>query len=425
MYLKTPKRYQGKGKRYLLNLRWLWLYIAFPILLVPLLLAWNARESLSGQVAVWAERNIKINLNPPTPTPTIPADELTLRFASYVQSGAMNNAISTLYSLTDLRPNDVALHMSLTRLIALRGDPDDSRRLAEALAAAQRTINANPESPEGWMMAAFALNNSGQPQTALAYILRARDFDAKNPLALAIQADIYLSLEKNDEAETLATEAIELAAAANPINVLALAIAHIVRGNIFALTDGEKAIAAYDEAWRAAKTDPTLPLGFVAQWIASFYLNRPDSDRAVEILTEASNRDKDDPINPYLLGRIYLNRGDPDRARTFLERCRDLDPDQVKCLRWLGTVLYRAQNYARAAELAQRAVDLGTKDAAAYLIAGLSYALLNRCNQAVPLLRQGITLDQNAALFTQFQDGLRQCRETNIPSAPPVATQAP
>lgn len=126
MYLRTPKRYTAKGKRrYLLNLRWLWLYILFPVVLIPLLLLWNNRENLSSNLGDWANRNIKIELNPPTPTPTVPAADLRVRYISYMQAGSLNNAIAALWSLGDLAPNDVQLFATLARLIALRGDPDD------------------------------------------------------------------------------------------------------------------------------------------------------------------------------------------------------------------------------------------------------------------------------------------------------------
>ncbi len=423
MYLRTPKRYTAKGKRrYLFNLGWLWLYILFPILLIPLLLIWNQRELVSQYVGDWASRNIKIDLNPPTPTPTVPAADLRVRYISYMQAGSINNAITALWSLGNLAPNDVQLFATLARLIALRGDPDDKARHAEILRAATAALNADPESPEGWIMSGLAHNSSGSPQLALPYLLRARDLEPRNPMLLAVLADTYDDLDRPDEAARYAEQAIEAAKASSPIDVTALAYAHIIQGNVLSRTSGAEAIRAYEEAWRVVQSDPMAPRGYIAQWIAGYYLNRADSDRAIRILQEAFDRDKDDPINPYLLGRIYLNRGDPNQARTYLERCRDIDPKQVKCLRWLGTVLYRAQNYQRAAEVALQAIEHGSQDPAAYLVAGLSLSLLNRCIDALPLLQEGMRLDANRALASQFQDGLRQCGGS-IPAAPPIATQ--
>ncbi|MFN7209436.1 MAG: hypothetical protein ACK4P1_03465, partial [Aggregatilineales bacterium] len=278
MYLRTPKRYTAKGKRrYLFNLRWLWLYILFPIALIPLLLLWNARETVSQYVGDWASRNIKIDLNPPTPTPTIPAADLRVRYMSYLQAGSLNNAIAALWSLGDLAPNDVQLFATLARLIALRGDPDDKARHAEILRAATAALNADPEAPEGWIMSGLAYNSSGKPQLALPYLLRARDLEPRNPMLLAVLADTYDDLDRPDEAARYVEQAIEAAKASSPIDVTALAYAYVVQGNLISRTSGAEAIRAYEEAWRVAQSDPTAPRGYIAQWIAASYLNRPDS----------------------------------------------------------------------------------------------------------------------------------------------------
>ena len=275
-------------------------------------------------------------------------------------------------------------------------------------------------------MVAMALNAAGRPREALPYLLHARDLDNQNPLMLAVMAETYDNLDQPDRASTLVDQAIEAAKAADPLDPSTLAYAHVVQGTILARTSGDEAIRAYEEAWRVALTEPIMPVGYIAQWLWAYYFNTNDLMRLVDILNQAAQRDRDDPVNPYLLGRVYLKNGDPNRARTALERCRDLDPDQVKCLRWLGTLLYRDQNYARAAEMGQRAVDLGTTDPAAYLVAGLSYAFSNRCAEALPLLQHGMAMTQEASLISEFQEGLRVCSSSGItiPAAEPTATPA-
>jgi tetratricopeptide (TPR) repeat protein len=414
MYLRTPKRYSGKRRGKLINLRWLWLYLIAPLIIIPAAIVWQYRAPLSAQIADWTARNIRIEVNPPTPTATIPATDLRDRFVSFLAGGNLRNAIMTLESLTDTTPNDVQSHVMLAQMIMFRGDPDDPRRTQAALDAAYGALNADPEAPEGWVMVAMALNSAGRSQEALPYLLRARDLDDRSPMMLAVLAATYNTLDFVDRASRLAEEAIEAASAESPVNVPALAYAYVVRGTIVARTSGQQAIRDYEEAWRIALTEPSMPVGYIAQWLFSYYFNTTDVTRLVQILNTAAERDRDDPINPYLLGRVYLKNGDPNRARTNFERCRDLDPDQVKCLRWLGTLLYRDQNYTRAAELGQRAVDLGSTDPGAYLVAGLSYAFSNRCAQAVPLLQTGLSMTRDSALVTQFQEGMRVCLSSGL-----------
>jgi tetratricopeptide (TPR) repeat protein len=313
----------------------------------------------------------------------------------------------------------------LARMILFRDDPDDPARQAAALKAAYGAVNADPEAAEGWIAVGLALNSADKPQEALSYLLHARDFDSRNPLMLAVMAETYNNLDRVDRASNLIDEAIDNAKAANPVDAVTLAYAYWVKGDILSRNTGAEALAAWEEARRIAQTEPTMPIGYIAQSLWVYYFNTADTSKIVGILNDAAKRDKDDPINPYLLGRVYLKAGDQPKARTNFEHCRDLNPDQIKCLRWLGTVMYRDNNYQRAAELAQRAVDLGSKDPGAYLIAGLSYALTNRCAEAVPLLQAGLQLNPDANLLQQFQDGLRTCGTSGAAVSPPTATVAP
>lgn len=426
MYLRTPKRYTAKGRRRrLINLRWLWLYLLAPVIIIPAALAWQNRASISQSIADWTASHIRFDVNPPTPTPTVPAADLRAHYISFVQDGNMKNAIAALSSLADASPNDVSLHATLARMILFRDDPDDATRQAAALRAAYGAVNADPEATEGWIAMGMALNGADRPQEALAYLLHARDFDNRNPLMLAAMAETYNNLDRADRATNLINEAIDNANAANPVDAVTLAYAYWVKGDILSRAQGTEALAAWEEAWRIAQTDQTMPVGYIAQSLWVYYFNTADTTKIVGIMNDAAKRDKDDPINPYLLGRVYLKAGDQPKARASLEHCLDLNPNQIKCLRWLGTVMYRDNNYQRAGELGQRAVDLGSKDPGAYLIAGLSYALTNRCAEAAPLLQAGLQLNPDANLLQQFQDGLRTCGTGGVAIPPPTATAPP
>lgn len=422
MYLKTPKKYAAKSRRRLLNLKWLWLYILFPVIVIPAALAWQFRVPISTSIGEWVGRNLKMEFNPPTPTPTIPAADLQARFVSYVQTGSMRNAIAALTSLAEARPNDVEVYARLTRMLLSRDDSQPGREAA--LVAAQGALNANPEAAEGWVMVGMALNALDRPGEALPYLLRARDFDSRSPAMLATLAETYDLLGRSDRALPLIDDAIEAAKAMSQVDVITLAYAYVVKGRILLATSGDEAVRAFEEAWRVAQTEQTMPLGYIAQWLWSYYFNTDAITKIVDVMTIASDRDKDDPINPYLLGRTYLKTGDNNRALVALERCRDLDPNQVKCLRWLGTMMYRNNNLQRAAELGLRAVELGTDDPGAYLVAGASLAFTSRCAEALPVLQEGLTLAEKSPtyqqLVPQFRDALRSCGGSGVTFASPT-----
>lgn len=430
MYLKTPKRYRKGRKVHLINLRWLWLYLLAPVIIIPAVLIWEHRGPISKAIAEWTARNVRINISQPTPTATIPAADLQQRFTSFVQAGEFTDAIEALRGLTDANPNSAEYFSLLTQLILFRGDPGDQGRAAAALKAAIGAINANPEVGSGWVMVAMALNSQipPRPQEALSYLLRARDFNPEDPMTLAVMAETYLNLEQPTRAEAIADQAIEAAKAAPTLDVRALAYALVIKGNAVSLRDGREATRYYEEAWRVALSDPTIPVGFVAQWLQSVYLissAQDDKQRMIDVLTQAAARDKDDPINPYLLGLAYVNVGDPERAQSAFERCRDLEPNQPKCLFRLGQAQFQKQNYTQAAELAQRAIDVGAKDARTLTLAGYAYALDNRCSQAVPILEQALAANPEPNVASQILDALRICGVNAPPPAPPTATPTP
>lgn len=314
MYLRTPKRYSGKGKRrFLVNWRWLWLYLLAPVIIIPAALVWQNRATLSQSVSQWADEHIRIELNPPTPTATVPAADLEIQLTNFLESGNLRSAISTLDSLTDATPNDVGAHTLLTKMILFRGDPEDLQRQEAALEAAYGALNADPEAADGWIMVAMALNAAGRPREALPYLMRARDLDNQNPLMLAVMAETYNNLDLIDRATTLVDQAIEAAKAADPLDPATLAYAHVVQGTILSRSSGQDAIRAYEEAWRVALTEPIMPVGYIAQWLWSYYFNTSELTRLVDVLNQAGARDRDDPVNPYLLGRVYLKNGDPKR----------------------------------------------------------------------------------------------------------------
>src|SRR5215470_6130786 len=106
MYLRTPKRYTRRGRPGLINLHWLWLYLLTPIVLLVALLAWNFREPISQKIADWSKDKVKINLNPPTITPTVPAEDLLTQENDNLKAGNIVKVIGILDQLMNLQENN-------------------------------------------------------------------------------------------------------------------------------------------------------------------------------------------------------------------------------------------------------------------------------------------------------------------------------
>src|SRR6184192_861802 len=104
MYLRTPKRYTKKGmRRSLINLRWLWLYLIAPVILIPTVLVWQMRDSIGPQIGDWVSQHVKINQ--PTPTPTIPPQNYQQLLRDAFTSARLNRAVDLLKQFTADNPN--------------------------------------------------------------------------------------------------------------------------------------------------------------------------------------------------------------------------------------------------------------------------------------------------------------------------------
>jgi tetratricopeptide (TPR) repeat protein len=144
---------------------------------------------------------------------------------------------------------------------------------------------------------------------------------------------------------------------------------------------------------------------------------------ATDIATKAIERDKDDPLLKYLMGRIFQQAGEFEQAQKYFSECLELDAEQPKCLRNMAFLfLYRQQNYKKAAEIYQKLIDKGSKDPTDYLYAGQAYERQRLCDAAIPVLQRGVTITEDSELRITFEDELRKCGST-AGLAPPAAAE--
>jgi tetratricopeptide (TPR) repeat protein len=278
-------------------------------------------------------------------------------------------------------------------------------------------------------MMALAYTKFGDPRSALSYALRARDFLPDDPMLQAILGEIYSDLEQYELATAAADRAIELAGNTKPLNTLALAYANWVRGLIISASSGQAAQESYEEAYRVAVTDASMPLGFFVQPLYFIYITQNRIDDLTQMFTLAAERDKDDEMNPYFLGLLYIRDQNWDRARPYFQQCLDLNPENVRCLRRIAYVYYNQDAMVPAADFALRAIALETTEPQAYLLAGL--ALIEqptrRCSEAVPLLQKGYIMTQESqdlsdqdksVIMSQIESGLSSCNARPVEPTP-------
>jgi hypothetical protein len=170
MYLRTPKRYRRQRRQ----LRLFSGRAFVTLLMVPLIGAvgwyiWIHQEQVRSSVIphIEAVRDTVQTQVAPMPTPTATPDLLSAQTgcANASQQGQTEVAIEECKVLAEGHPNDVNLYYRLTyMLVTTSSFGRDTARLDEALAYAEKTINADPEKPQGWAIRAMVLDWSGDPE---------------------------------------------------------------------------------------------------------------------------------------------------------------------------------------------------------------------------------------------------------------------
>src|SRR5689334_256823 len=149
MYLKTPKRYsKGQQRRSPISLRWLWLWILTPIVIVVGVQLYKRREEFAPPVqqaitsVIESVQSGVSTVVAPTATATEnPSAKLNLAENDW-REGRFESAVSSYSVIADALPNDVMVHNRLAFGLVMEG------RNQEALAASETAVTADPFSSD-------------------------------------------------------------------------------------------------------------------------------------------------------------------------------------------------------------------------------------------------------------------------------------
>jgi tetratricopeptide (TPR) repeat protein len=412
MYLRTPKRYQtGHKRRHMFSTRWLWLWIVTPVIALGGWMVYQQRDQFGPPVQQAISdvfdnaRGGLATITAPTALPTTnPTDHIVRGDNAWTQ-GAIEQALDEYRNATSGAPNDVQVHYRYTYGLLIEGD------YTEALKAAEDTVTADPFSSDAWAIRALALERNAKYPDAIASALQALSLNPKSADALAFMSQTYLDAGQPASAEEKANQAIAL----DPNN----AEAHYALG-LFNYSSSYDFNTALTEFQTAHDLAPNLPQMAVHMAWANWQLENYDLtlDDLEQVLT--NNPNNLDAL--YAIGRLqYQIYGDPSKAEDFLSRCVESDPKNSPCLAYLALVKIGLGNSTDAAALYQRIVDLGSTDPIDYLHAGRTYATINDCKSAVPLLRNGYQMEQkqaepNGDRLAAFQEYMSQCNAAFAPA---------
>ncbi len=417
MYLKTPRRYTPKGmRRRIFNLKWWWLYLLTPVVIFIGAGVWQNRDMIRQPIERWMATqaanaaNSLATIQAPTPTATdSPVNYLIVANAAY-QRGAMDEAIRNYALAAEGMPNDPAVYFRLTHLLIT------SERGDEALAWAEKAINADPFSPLGWAIRGMALEWDGQYARAIASLLRALDLDPNNATALSFLAEAYTDLGLPARAE----ESIARALVINPTDF------NVQRNHGYVLFWSGDFDGARDAFERALQLEPTQ--AYIAEALADVYFRQGDNEAGIELLRQIVERNPHNSRAQAALAKaLFRNLGEVEQARAVVERCVALMPDSVPCLSYLGALQVYAGEYNLCARTYERAAQSGSRDPYDYYYAGYCYTSIGDCARAVPYLREGMGMTDDPETLIDFRDALASCQVivTLVPTATPESAATP
>lgn len=422
MYLRTPKRYQSKKRRiHLFSLKWLWLWILTPVVVVAGYLIYENRAQIAPPMIDFIENSVDsvsggvATLTAPTPAPTAdPSDRIRQGDNAWAQ-GAIGEAVTAYEQAAQNAPNDVHVHVNYVYGLLIERQTD------KAVAASERAVNANPFSADAWAVQAWALSRDEQYAAAIASGLQALSLDSEHAMALAFMAEAYLDAGQPGLARERANQALN----ADPNSPEALFASGLI--NAYSAFDDATAISDYEAARAAAPHLPHIPIELAwSEWRLG------NVETAYGLIEEVLETNPNNLDALYLIGSISSQSyGEYQEAQDYFTRCTQIDPQNISCLDQLATMQVILGETQAAAQNYQRVIDAGGDAPVNYLRAGRTYVSLGECRLAIPLLREGYAMEQalaepNIDRLTAFEEFLLEC---NAPFNPQFAeippTEAP
>ena len=437
MYLKTPKRYSKKQQRRSpISLRWLWLWILTPIVIVLGVQLYKRRDEFSPPVqqaissVIQSVQSGVSTVVAPTATATEnPTGKLNSAENDW-REGRIEAAVTSYSVIVSALPNDSTVHNRLAFGLMMEG------RDQEALAAAESAVTANPFSSDAWAFRALALDKNERAGEAIASALRALELDGNNARAMAYLALAYYSDGEFDLAKSTSERAIQV----DPGSYEALNVRGVIAQSVE--YDRDAAKKYYQQAYDIAPKIPYLAVD-LANILYTLGVSSGDTailnknmDDAISILSDVIEVNPKNGLALFALGTLYFRgEGNFSQAAEMLSRCVDANPDSIDCNAYLGRVQSSLDDNESAIKHLQKAVDLGTQFPYYFFWLGRSQKSLGLCSQALPNLHKGRDLAVKADIgdvVSAADDLIRECEAatgiisaTAVPDATAEATASP
>ena len=405
MQIRTPKKYRGVQRRSIISCR----RLAFYLLIIALIAAGIGilinqdvfapvvQEALYDVIQELEDRAATMSV--PEPTPTIDPRNQLVEADNYWRQGALGTATELYREVAPSLPNSVEIF----RRIAL--GLINSSRYDEATRFAERAINADPFSPDGWAIHAWALDWDLRSKDALASALHALELDPDHSQAQAYLAEIYLSLDQAERGEALVEALLE----DHPDSPEAYRARGLIRQEY--RYDYNGAREDFQTAYSLADN-----MNLFAVDIAILESNLRNYEIALDFLNDVLEANPRNETALLLTGKGHWGAyGNPAQAQRYLQDCVDFNPENLNCQFWLGYMQNKLGSIEDASLSFEKAIELGSLNPQHYYWAGFSQILLGNCSRALAYLEPGLRLAVQGD-YIQFAADI----ETVIPQCDPT-----
>ena len=366
-------------------------------------------------------------MGPATPTPDAVSRAQLAQDAYW--DGDLDTSIYYYAQAAELEPTNTLIQYEYVRVLIYgsykgRGSTYLAR---DALTVAERTIRLAPSDPYAQAAYALALIENGRSDEAAAAALNATESAANWAEAYAYLSLAYYNQNRYRSAQEQAQRAVAL----NPNSVdarRALALAMAFTGNY------DISIQQYESA---ISIHPRLDVLYFE--LAPYYIILDNYEAAIQAYDRIL---ASDPRNVKAWTRkceTFFRQRDDASAQESCEQAIELDDTFPEAHRQLGMVRYTRRNYEGSIESFQECIDLMEAQGwlmedrlvECYYLHGLAFYRLDRCEEAMPLLRDALRTDNTDRSRELALEGMQLCAAVDdditiddIPTVPPP-TQTP
>lgn len=363
----------------------------------------------------------------PTTAPTRSAASFAEEAATLFEEGKLQSSIDMYIQAIHANPKNTDLYIALSRVQVFAGKyPDALEYAANAVLLSKSALSY---AVYGEALHRLGTTQTGAEQarnytTAEQQLRKSLDLDPNLALAHAYLAELIMDSDPNASWKTASEEA-KAALALSP-NLME---SHRAMAYVYYLTDNSPESSAEYQAAITIKpklADLYIPLG-------DMLLKQQMTNDAIDAYLQASALDSQNPDPLARISRAYAGAGQYGKAAQYAENALVLAPLDPRYHGLLGEMYYFNRNFAGAiTELTLAVVGGQTEDgtipglpleagrvAEYYYTYGLALAKVDRCAEAIPVLRlvqQAMPDDANAQ--ENVTQGLILCKEITPTPAP-------